>query len=51
MEIEMVSLTILLNDSFINVLFPVLATTNSSSLEMIVRKGRMLSSEHKPMVP
>lgn len=51
MDMEMASLTILLNNSFIKFLFPVLATTNSSGLEMIVPKGRMLSSGDKPMVP
>lgn len=51
MEMEMVSLTILFNDPFIKFLFLVLAATNSASLEMIVTKGRMLSSGDKPMFP
>lgn len=51
MEMEIVTLTILLNDSFIKFLFLVLAAMNSAGLEMIVTKGKMLSSRDKPMFP
>lgn len=51
MEVEVDSPLMLLNNSFIEFLLPVLTTLNSAALDILITRARMISSGDATMVP